>query len=132
MELAISHPWDLSTEEAKALQPQLAKKVIPETTFDPAAVRTVAGIDVGFRDGVARAAVVVLSFPDLEPVDYALGRAPVAMRSPISLVRSRTDISMTARIPMPPTKSDIAATPAIKAVKDALVSASAWSAINWF
>jgi deoxyribonuclease V len=77
MQLAVSHPWDLSVAEARALQLQLAEKVVAETTFDLSAVRTVAGVDVGFRDDVARAAVVVLGFPDLEPVDYALGRASV-------------------------------------------------------
>jgi deoxyribonuclease V len=76
MELAISHPWDLSVDEAKVLQTQLAEKVVPETTFDPAAVRLVAGVDVSFRGGMARAAVVALRFPELEPVDYALGDAP--------------------------------------------------------
>jgi deoxyribonuclease V len=78
MQLAVSHPWDLSVAEARALQPQLAEQVIAETTFNPSEVRTVAGVDVGFRDNVAQAAAVVLSFPDLEPVDYALGRAPAA------------------------------------------------------
>jgi deoxyribonuclease V len=77
MDLAISHPWDLSVDEAKVLQTQLAEKVVPETAFDPAAVRLVAGVDVGFRGSVARAAVVVLRFPELDPVDYALGEAPV-------------------------------------------------------
>jgi deoxyribonuclease V len=77
MQLAVSHPWDLSVAEARALQLRLAEKVVAETTFDPSAVRTVAGVDVGFRDKVAQAAVVVLSFPDLEPLEYALGRAPV-------------------------------------------------------
>ncbi|MGD9047067.1 MAG: deoxyribonuclease V [Anaerolineae bacterium] len=77
MQLAVSHPWDLSVSEARALQPRLAEKVVAETTFDPSAVRTVAGVDVGFRDDVAQAAVVVLGFPDLKPLDYALGTAPV-------------------------------------------------------
>jgi len=75
MKLAFSHRWDLSVAEAKALQPELAEKVVAETTFDPAAVRTVAGVDVSFREDVAHAAVVVLSFPGLEPVDYALNEA---------------------------------------------------------
>ncbi len=75
MKLAFSHRWDLSVAEARALQPQLAERVISETTFDPAAVKTVAGVDVSFREDVAHAAVVVLSFPGLEPVDYALGEA---------------------------------------------------------
>jgi deoxyribonuclease V len=78
MKQAISHPWDLSVEEARALQPQLAGKVIVETTFDPGAVQTVAGLDVGLRAGMARAAVVVLAFPSLEPVDYALAEKPLS------------------------------------------------------
>lgn len=76
MNLSISHRWDLSVAEAKILQPQLAGRVIPETTFDLSKVRTVAGVDVSFREGMARAAVVVLSLIDLEPVDCATGEAP--------------------------------------------------------
>jgi deoxyribonuclease V len=75
--LAIDHPWDLPTSEAMALQAQLAEKVITETTFDPACVQTVAGVDVGFRGGVARAAVVILSFPELDPVEYALAEVAI-------------------------------------------------------
>jgi deoxyribonuclease V len=77
MKLAVSHPWDLSVSEARALQPQLAEKVIANTTLEPGAIQTVAGVDVGFRKDVAQAAVVVLSFPELEPLDYALGEAQV-------------------------------------------------------
>lgn len=41
-------------------------------------LRAVAGVDAGFEDegATARAAVVVLSFPSLEPVEYAVARAP--------------------------------------------------------
>jgi deoxyribonuclease V len=77
MRVALSHPWDLPTDEARSLQLRLAAQVITETTFDPSAVRTVAGVDVGFQGDVARAAVVVLSFPELEPVDYARVEVPV-------------------------------------------------------
>jgi deoxyribonuclease V len=77
MKLAVSHPWDLPIGEAKALQAQLAGQVFTKTTFDPAAIRTVAGVDVGFRGDVARAAVVVLGFPSLEPLDYAHAEVPV-------------------------------------------------------
>lgn len=77
MQPGLSHPWDLSVDEAKALQSQLAKKVIAETTFDPDAVQTVAGVDVGFQGDVARAAVVVLAFPSLRPIEYAIGQVPV-------------------------------------------------------
>jgi len=77
MELAISHSWDLPVGQAMALQARLAEQVIAQTTFNPEAVRTVAGVDVGFRGDVARAAVVVLRFPELEPVDFARAEVPV-------------------------------------------------------
>ena len=77
MKLAVSHQWDLPVDEAKALQAQLAERVIPVTTFDPAGVRTVAGVDVGFKGDMAQAAVVVLDFPDLQPLDCAVAEVPV-------------------------------------------------------
>jgi deoxyribonuclease V len=77
MRLAASHSWDLSIDEARALQARLAARVVAETTFDPAAVRSVAGVDVSFRDGMARAAVVVLNFPDLTPLDSARAEMPI-------------------------------------------------------
>ncbi len=77
MNLSISHRWDLSPSEAKALQHQLADRVIAETTFDPATVRTAAGVDVSIRGRMARTAVVVLELTSLEPVDCAVDEAPV-------------------------------------------------------
>jgi deoxyribonuclease V len=77
MKLAISHPWDLTIEEARALQRQLARQVVARTTFEPAEVRWVAGVAVSLQKDTARAAVVVLSYPHLKPVDYALGQAPL-------------------------------------------------------
>jgi len=77
MKLAVSHPWDLPVKEAETLQARLAKQVVARTTFKRNAIKTVAGVDVGFQGGVAHAAVVVLSFPGLEPLDFSLGEAPV-------------------------------------------------------
>ena len=77
MKLAISHPWDLSTEEAIALQKKLAKEVLAETTFDPTQVQTIAGVDVGLKGDLARAAVVVLDAANLEPVDWAVATAQI-------------------------------------------------------
>jgi deoxyribonuclease V len=76
MKLSISHRWDLSPTEARALQSELAARVIAQTTFDPAAVHTVAGVDVSIRGDMARAAVVVLRLSDLEPVDCAVHEEP--------------------------------------------------------
>ena len=77
MNLSISHRWDLSPAEAKDLQIKLSEKVIAKTAFEPAAVRTVAGVDVSIRKRMARAAVVVLKLEDLKPVDWAVSEAPV-------------------------------------------------------
>jgi len=77
MRWALPHAWDLPVDEARGVQAWLAGQVIARTTFSPADLRTVAGADVGFRGNWARAAVVVLSFPQLEPVESALAEAPV-------------------------------------------------------
>jgi deoxyribonuclease V len=72
----IRHSWNLTPGAAIALQHRLRSKVI--RLGRPRQVRTVAGVDVGFeRHGrIARAAVAVLAFPQLELVDYAVVRQP--------------------------------------------------------
>jgi len=63
------HAWDLAPQEALALQKKLARQVIRENRLGP--VATVAGIDVGQNDDLAKAAVVVLSFPELKIKEFA-------------------------------------------------------------
>lgn len=65
----ISHGWDVPVEKAMAIQHRLASQVL--LTWDERLVRMVAGIDVGFPGEKGRAAVAVLSFPDLQLVDSA-------------------------------------------------------------
>ncbi len=79
MRLAIEHPWHLSPGEAIALQRELAERVETGDRL-PDALHAVAGVDVGFEDAgqITRAAVAVLRFPDLAPLDHALGRRPTA------------------------------------------------------
>lgn len=62
---------------AIAEQQALRQRVVLRDAFGE--LRLVAGVDAGFeQDGaVIRAAVVVLRFPELAPVDYALVRQPV-------------------------------------------------------
>ncbi|MFQ5593802.1 MAG: deoxyribonuclease V [Anaerolineae bacterium] len=57
------------------IQRRLRDQVIAETSFDN--LKTVAGIDCGYKDGTARAAVVVLSYADLRPLDQAVAEVPV-------------------------------------------------------
>jgi deoxyribonuclease V len=73
--LPISPQWNLSPQEALALQEQLASQVMREAKLGPAA--TVAGVDASYGDGLARAAVVTLSYPDLEVVECATATRPV-------------------------------------------------------
>jgi deoxyribonuclease V len=70
-----SHSWDLSPQEASDVQSDLAARVERQVRMGP--VRHVAGIDVSVRDDVARAAVVILDFGELDPVDYAIATRPV-------------------------------------------------------
>ena len=61
------HPWDVMPEEARGIQNKLRELVIRTDEFGD--VRTVAGVDLGFKKNLARASVVVLSFPTLELID---------------------------------------------------------------
>jgi len=72
----VLHPWSVTPAEAVAIQQALRARV--ETTDRLPQIRHVAGVDVGFEDGgrVTRAAVAVLAYPDLQPVDRALARLP--------------------------------------------------------
>ncbi|MGF1529180.1 MAG: deoxyribonuclease V [Candidatus Competibacterales bacterium] len=70
------HRWDMSAAEAVALQRQLAQRLVLED--DLGTVHQVAGVDVGFEASgtVTRAAVAVLSVPDLQLVASAVVRQP--------------------------------------------------------
>ena len=57
----------------------------------------------------------------------SLRRAPIALRIPISRVRSVTDTSMMFITPIPPTSSEIAATSPSNVVKTLLVELEASS-----
>lgn len=76
MKLTLEHPWDLSPSEARALQNELRSQVITEDRFETP--RLLAGVDVGFESQgtITRAAVAVMSFPKLAPVDQAIARQP--------------------------------------------------------
>ena len=82
MRISTLHPWDLSPPDAIALQRRLAPRVV--LAGDPAGVRLVAAADVAYVDpprgrwGAARAAAVVMTYPDLEPVEQRVVECPVS------------------------------------------------------
>lgn len=70
------HSWHVTPIEAKAIQQELAKKIVRSDRFS--AIKTIAGVDVGFEEQgrITRAAVVVLSFPDLKLLEQTIARSP--------------------------------------------------------
>jgi deoxyribonuclease V len=78
LEIRQLHAWDVTPEQAIAIQERLRPEVICQDQLGT--LRYIAGVDVGFEAGgtVTRAAVVVLSFPDLERVETALALRPTS------------------------------------------------------
>lgn len=72
--LDLAQDWPRTVAEARAVQEELRGRVIVHDRLGP--VRHVAGVDVGFEDEgeTTRAAVVVLTFPELETADQSLAR----------------------------------------------------------
>lgn len=62
------HSWDVPPDEAVELQRRLRSRVQKTNGFDPAQVKRIAGVDASYREG-GRAAIVVLSFPELEVLE---------------------------------------------------------------
>ncbi len=73
--MPLVHAWNLSPKEAVALQKALASSVREVPLNYP--VRTVAGVDVSIKNGLAHAAVVVLEAPEYIVVDQATDRGRV-------------------------------------------------------
>lgn len=72
------HPWDVTLAQARAIQERLRERLIRRDDF--AQIETVAGLDIGFKDGgkITRAAVVRLRLPRLELLERALARCPTS------------------------------------------------------
>jgi deoxyribonuclease V len=77
MKIYQQHNWPQTIEEAIAIQEGLRNQIITEDKL-PETVQYVAGVDMGFEaDGtISRAAVAVLSFPDLQVVETTLAYRP--------------------------------------------------------
>ena len=71
------HDWNVTPQHAVAIQERMRHFV--ETADRLPEILHVAGVDVGLEESgqIARAAVIVLSFPNLNRVDQAVARRPV-------------------------------------------------------
>lgn len=74
MKISKLHEWPTSTTEARQIQEKFLSKVIRTSQVNKIAL--VAGVDIGFEDQgkTTRAAVVVLSFPELELIEKQVVR----------------------------------------------------------
>jgi deoxyribonuclease V len=72
------HPWVKTVAEAKVIQAQLRHKVIDSD--DLGEVKYVAGVDIGFENNytISKAAIAILTYPELELVEQAIARIPTA------------------------------------------------------
>jgi len=75
-ENGIQHRWDLTPAEAVSLQRELAAKIDCRTPLELNTLRLVAGVDVGVKNGISRAAIVVLSYPALTFIESACAEMP--------------------------------------------------------
>jgi deoxyribonuclease V len=73
------HEWNLTPEDAIALQRDLAKAILREDQLGE--VHHVAGVDMAINEnnGMARAAVVLLTYPALQVIEQHIYEEPVRM-----------------------------------------------------
>ncbi len=78
MKIHQRHAWPDTAEEAIAIQQELSKEVITSDQLE--SVQYVAGVDMGFEESgsISRAAVAVLSFPDLQLQEQAIAFRPTS------------------------------------------------------
>lgn len=81
MNVPHKHDWNITPEQAITLQRQLVSEVTYNQPIDMNTVRLVAGVDVSVKPDasgkdMSQAAIAVLSFPDLKPIETALAQVP--------------------------------------------------------
>ncbi len=73
------HRWNLTQEEAIALQLELAQKIVHEDQLGE--VQAIAGVDMAINEehNTAQAAVVLLSYPEMSIIEQHIYEEPVRM-----------------------------------------------------
>ena len=69
------HNWNLTPEEAVRVQRELRSRLV--LAWDGQQVNTIGGVDVSIQPETTRAAIVIISYPDLKPIDAAVADAPL-------------------------------------------------------
>lgn len=68
------HDWNLSPSSAIALQAELASRLEGDSPVEIDRIEHVAGVDVSVKGGQSRAAIVVMSFPELSTVETVVAQ----------------------------------------------------------
>jgi deoxyribonuclease V len=69
------HNWNLTPQEAVSIQTEFRNRLVLKWEDRP--VSTIAGADVSIQGEFTRAAIVVLHYPDLAPLEAAVEDAPL-------------------------------------------------------
>lgn len=78
MKIKHLHNWNLDPKEAIQLQKDLASQIIIDEELDLNNIKTIAGVDVSVKNNVSQAAVVILSFPELETLEIVRAQQATA------------------------------------------------------
>ena len=74
--IARLHNWNLTPQEAMRIQTEFRERLV--LRWDDRPVSTVGGVDVSIQGEFTRAAIVVLGYPDLTPIEAAVEPTPLA------------------------------------------------------
>jgi deoxyribonuclease V len=69
------HNWDLTPQEAAQVQKELRERLV--LAWDDRPIATIGGVDVSVKTETARAAIVVISYPELTPLEASVADAPL-------------------------------------------------------
>jgi deoxyribonuclease V len=69
------HSWSVDPAEAARIQARLREQIVLE--WDGRAVGLVGGVDIGLHGDLARAAIVILRYADLAPVEGVTAEVPL-------------------------------------------------------
>lgn len=69
------HRWDLTPDEAIQVQKQLHEQIILK--WDNRSITTIGGVDISIQPEVARAAIVVIQYPSLTPIEAVTADTPL-------------------------------------------------------
>ena len=103
----MAHRWDISPQEAVALQQELRGRVVVQDDFGP--IRFIAGVDNSYVPATETtyAGVVVLSWPGLDVVEQRVSRTPTTFPYVPGLLTFREAPGVLAAIALLETQPDL-------------------------